>query len=931
MAIALRRQALSWAVVALPTRRQCAGSGWSAALCSRRFSGKRKAAEAPASHESASASAADVSGQFRREMRIEGVTVVATPDAALHAVSVLRRFQDRVHGWDTETADLVVGRSIRVQSPVTHGRIVCATCFCGDDVDFGSGPRLFIDNSGPAAGILAGYFKEYFEDASFKKVFHNYSFDRHVLHRHGISLKGFEADTLHLARLHDTSLAGWEGAAQRQLGLSGSASNRDTFVNAGRSPSSLSSSSPSGTPGFGMRLGGSSLDASVWASTTKLHTMANSQSTPSPLLSAILAADEFRRSEQQRQPPKPKAVGYGLKSLASHFGIVDGHRTTFSELFGLHHSAAADAIESPETFPILVRYSTEDAELTYRLYVMLKARLEKEAWYSEVHSIPMTAFLSDREVAKQMLKNKSNVQSVQQRPGSSLWTFADTYLREVGECLADLEQHGVGVDRDRLKAIQAEFETEVKKCHDGVITAFASFKDPSGKLICSDVSLLNPQSTVQLRTLLFGGAKSIREHVDSCIDAEKDIIVAKKGDTPKSTFHLSTLGLTPKRTKKANSQLTGLPKVANHVVRQLAGSAENGFQGVAYAQLIHLGYSEDMAKRACEGLWHLARGNQLRRLLSSVVKPLTEFSDAGERIHPSWMLDTSTGRLACRSPNLQNLPRDASRIRDAIVPRAGNALIKADYAQLELCVLAHLSGDASMVQKLSTGGDYHSEVAAEMFPYIRDALAAGEVAMTAKGAKDGVPLVKVRFATERTQAKAINFGIIYGQCATTLAEDLGITPLEADVAMKRWFDGKPGVRDWIAAYGKQASTNQRVLSLLGRPRHMPLLAINVPRMWQSKSLRAAINFGVQGSAADVVTSAMLRIWKDALLRRLGFRLVMQVHDEFVLEGPKAAAEQALCRVQDLMVHPFAEQSPEFKLRTPLRVDATIASSLSGDP
>lgn len=156
-------------------------------------------------------------GIFRRSVQVEGVSVVSTPEAAERALKELQRRRDRPHARDTEMAGLVLGSRQRLQSPVTHGRVVCATCFCGDDADFGNGPRLFVDNTGAADGLIAAMFKEYFEDPKFKKIFHNYSFDRHAFRRHGIDLAGFHADTMHLARLYDTARSSWEGAMQAKM------------------------------------------------------------------------------------------------------------------------------------------------------------------------------------------------------------------------------------------------------------------------------------------------------------------------------------------------------------------------------------------------------------------------------------------------------------------------------------------------------------------------------------------------------------------------------------------------------------------------------------------------------------------------------------------------------------------------------------------
>jgi DNA polymerase I len=116
-------------------------------------------------------------------------------------VAILRSVPERIHAWDTETIDL----EVRTESPVGKGRILCAQCFAGPDLDFGNGPRLFIDNYADAEGIIESVFKEYLEDDSMKKVWHNYGFDRHIMANHGIDLKGFGGDTMHMARLADPS------------------------------------------------------------------------------------------------------------------------------------------------------------------------------------------------------------------------------------------------------------------------------------------------------------------------------------------------------------------------------------------------------------------------------------------------------------------------------------------------------------------------------------------------------------------------------------------------------------------------------------------------------------------------------------------------------------------------------------------------------
>ena len=129
-----------------------------------------------------------------------GTTLVRTKEQARQVLSILEQFKDRIHAWDTET----VGIDPRVESPVGHGTVLCAQCFIGPDVDFGNGPRLFIDNYADAADLILE-FKGYFENPEYLKCWHNYSFDRHILGNHGIDCRGFGGDTMHMARLADPS------------------------------------------------------------------------------------------------------------------------------------------------------------------------------------------------------------------------------------------------------------------------------------------------------------------------------------------------------------------------------------------------------------------------------------------------------------------------------------------------------------------------------------------------------------------------------------------------------------------------------------------------------------------------------------------------------------------------------------------------------
>lgn len=134
-------------------------------------------------------------------MSIEGTTIIRTKEDARKAVEILKQVKDRVVAWDTET----IGLEVKEDSPVGTGTIICASVFAGPDINFGNGPRLFIDNYADANDVILE-FKEYLEDPTYLKCWHNYGFDRHIFYNHGINVKGFGGDTMHMARLLDPSL-----------------------------------------------------------------------------------------------------------------------------------------------------------------------------------------------------------------------------------------------------------------------------------------------------------------------------------------------------------------------------------------------------------------------------------------------------------------------------------------------------------------------------------------------------------------------------------------------------------------------------------------------------------------------------------------------------------------------------------------------------
>jgi DNA polymerase-1 len=289
------------------------------------------------------------------------------------------------------------------------------------------------------------------------------------------------------------------------------------------------------------------------------------------------------------------------------------------------------------------------------------------------------------------------------------------------------------------------------------------------------------------------------------------------------------------------------------------------------------------------------------KLLSTYVEPLPALvhPDTG-RIHTSFnQTVAATGRLSSTDPNLQNIPirsEEGRRIRAAFVPAPGKLLIAADYSQIELRILAHLSGDPTLVKAFTTGEDVHTRTAAEVF----------EVAP---------PLVS---AEMRRRAKVINFGIIYGMGPQRLARELEIPLADAQRYIASYFERYAGVRRYIEATLAEARRQGFVATLLKRRRYLPELTSREEGVRQFAE-RTAINTPVQGSAADLIKLAMVRL--EARLARDGVAaaMILQVHDELVFEAETAAVEPAIAVIR-------AEMESVMPLAVPLRVDIRAGSN-----
>jgi DNA polymerase I len=269
------------------------------------------------------------------------------------------------------------------------------------------------------------------------------------------------------------------------------------------------------------------------------------------------------------------------------------------------------------------------------------------------------------------------------------------------------------------------------------------------------------------------------------------------------------------------------------------------------------------------------------------------------RVHTSYALAaTTTGRLSSQEPNLQNIPvrtPEGRAIRKAFVAEKGKKLISADYSQIELRVLAHMADTPTLRQAFADGLDIHAMTASEMF------------GVPIKGMDPGV----------RRKAKAINFGIIYGISSVGLAAQLGIGRSEAGAYIKTYFERFPGIRDYMEAMKAEARRHGFVKTLFGRKVHYPEINTKNPSL-RGNFERAAINAPIQGSAADIIRRAMIRMASALAEAGLAARMLMQVHDELVFEAPEEEVDKTMEVAQAVM-----EKAPEpaLKLKVPLKVDA----------
>jgi len=532
-----------------------------------------------------------------------------------------------------------------------------------------------------------------------------------------------------------------------------------------------------------------------------------------------------------------------------------------------------------------IDYATKDAESTWFLCKELKRRLQMIPW-----------------TAKSGMRNQ--------------WDLYQKYLIDFGELLTDMERVGFRVrDEDYLPELQNKAKADIEK-HAIEFIEWASAKIPEAKH-------MNIQSDQQKQQFFFGGHKKAnlpKTREFKYLNTEGYIEPGAARPKKHVAFHLPGLGVPPLEFTQS-----GKPQVSGLILKKLAGSPRDSEP--KYGTLYDFFGGGEEGEKACRAVDSLNQVSALNKLLNSFIDPLIDMADHNHRVHCSLNLNTETGRLSSRRPNLQNQPaleKDVYKIRAAFSCDPGNILLVADYGQLELRVLAHMANCKSMIEAFESGGDFHSRTAYGMYPNIKKAVENGDVLLEwdySKG-KPPKPMIKDVFGAERRKAKTLNFSIAYGKTTFGLAKDWGVSLEEAKETVRLWYEDRPEVKRWQDSIIEKALKQKTTRTLLGRYRLIP--GISSPdRRIASHYTRTAINTPIQGGAADIVMMAMLRIRNDLTLRRLKFKLILQIHDEVILEGPEEHKDEAMKALKECMEHPFG---PEMDLKVALVADGCAAKT-----
>ncbi|KAF9624108.1 hypothetical protein IFM89_007806 [Coptis chinensis] len=784
----------------------------------------------PESYVSKQPVVAQVDYRERLARMYSDVLVVDSISSAKKVVQLLTtKYRDFVHACDTEVSKI----DVKQETPVNHGEIICFSIYSGSKANFGMGKLcIWVDVLDGGGKDLLMEFAPFFEDSSIRKKTMGLKF---------------------LVFMPTQCI--WQGFGILQDGTQG-----------GYSLKHFTSDSKvmNGTP---------KRDSKVINETRKRNSNVINEDPKrdSNVMNGVSTSD----SKELIGKISMKTI-FGNKKLRR-----DGTEGKFVAI------APVEELQREQRV-LWICYSALDSVSTLQLFESLQNKLKSMSW------------------------------AVNENNKGTMFDFYEKYWRPFGELLVNMETEGMLVDRAYLAEIQKVASMEQE-------TAGNRFRKWAARY-CADAIHMNVGSDTQLRTLLFGGTTNSKDP-NEVLPEERvfkvpnvDRVIGEGKKIPSKFRDIRISSCKNIKIESAMFTPTGWPSVSGDALKTLAGKVsseydwiddvhgfeseidnsgirndlersadQNGKKDVSSYGTAYEAFGSDKdGKEACHAIAALCDVCSIHSLISNFILPLQNNRISGKngRIHCSLNINTETGRLSARRPNLQNQPaleKDRYKIRQAFVAAPGCSLVVADYGQLELRILAHLANCKSMKNAFKEGDT---------------------------------------FASERRKAKMLNFSIAYGKTPVGLALDWKVSVKEARETVELWYRDRKEVLSWQEERKQDANRYGCVKTLLGRTRSFPSMN-GASNAYRGHIERAAINTPVQGSAADVAMCAMLEISRNAHLKELGWRLLLQVHDEVILEGPTESAEVAKVIVVDCMSKPFVGTNI---LSVDLAVDAKCAQN-----
>jgi len=811
------------------------------------------------------------------DLTVPNTTIVRTREQARTVVEKLMNADPSLfHACDTEVIDI----DLKEVGPVGNGFVSCVSVYSGPDFDYGlgegPGTRLWIDNLDDAYGVLQE-FKEWFEDERFLKVWHNYGFDRHVMWNEGINVMGLGGDTMHMARLQDTSRMKNGGGGYSLEALTAELLNRrkrpmkEIFgvprIRMDGTPGSLVDVPPVDVLQRDPRFRANFINYSCYDAegTWLLHQSLMKMLKTMPWLSNDSNMYDYYwmymrqfgevLTDMERRGIRVNAKDYLASVEAQARKDREEHSKKFRNwaaekigIDGLALNPASSVQLCTFLFGGSPNIKTKEPTEPVRVFKVARTEIPVDAWEA----------FKKQEEEKQGMKSSAEQENepdqLDQMTAVQLKSLCKEYGLKVSGKKADLQ--------DRLRkhllaspSIDPE-EDEFDLMSDDELRQSLAVRgiDDSGersellKRVREDIQFVQDLETAIPPDAM--GHRTIVEALEAAASkggvAEEILssIKEKSMEEPKFVdITIRSLGMEAVKHTKG-----GAPSVTADVVRRLAGDPfeDPPKYGTAYDFF----GGGDEGHDACVALFSLCAIGSIDTMIANFLTSLQSLADHQSRVHCSLNLNTETGRLSSRRPNLQNQPaleKDKYKIRKAFEASPGNSLIVADYGQLELRLLASMTKCQSMIDAFESGGDFHSRTALDMFDYVREKVDSGDVLLEWDYANGDPPkpLLKDEFASERRKAKTLNFSIAYGKTAHGLSQDWGVSQKEAQDMLDKWYDARPEVREWQANTKAYARKYGATRTLMGRYRQLPeAMGKNMKLIGHAE--RASINTPIQG-------------------------------------------------------------------------------------